>query len=176
MLGARHLRLQDRLAEELEPEILIRNRRVREHEPNEFLLLVRRVRRCAIAGMPETHATRDFAKRYSSHTVHLCFFSETQRGQANWHGGEHRVDVNRTEALDASRAIIRDKQVHLPPRSPLVDEFARHMAADAKILEEDPDTGAKKYRYVRTGEDHFSLAFTHGLMALESMSMQSRHT
>ena len=39
------------------------------------------------------------------------------------------------------------------------------MAADARILDEDPDTGAKKFRYVRTGEDHFSLAFTYAWIA-----------
>jgi hypothetical protein len=31
---------------------------------------------------------------------------------------------------------------------------------DAKILDENEETGAKKYRYIRSGEDHFSLAFT----------------
>jgi hypothetical protein len=45
------------------------------------------------------------------------------------------------------------------------EEFARHLAADAKVLDEDPETGAKKYRYVRTGEDHYSLACTYALMA-----------
>ena len=43
--------------------------------------------------------------------------------------------------------------------------FARHMAANAKVLDEDQATGAKKYRYFRTGEDHFSLAFTYAWMA-----------
>src|SRR5882672_12258061 len=74
--------------------------------------------------------------------------------------------VNRTEALDASRAAIRDKRVSLPRREPIVELFARHMTADAKVLDEDPDTGAQKYRYLRAGEDHFSLAFTYAwLMA-----------
>ena len=41
------------------------------------------------------------------------------------------------------------------------------MAADAKILDEDPDTGAQKYRYIRTGPDHFSLAFTYAWMAAD---------
>ena len=37
-----------------------------------------------------------------------------------------------------------------------------------KILVEDEETGAKKYRYVRTGgEDHFSLAFTYAWMAAQ---------
>ena len=44
--------------------------------------------------------------------------------------------------------------------------------SDAKILDEDKDTGAQKYRYVKTaGENHYSMAFTYGLMALDHMSM-----
>ena len=34
-----------------------------------------------------------------------------------------------------------------------------------KILQEDEETGAKRYKYVRTGEDHFSLAFTYAWLA-----------
>lgn len=64
----------------------------------------------------------------------------------------------RGEPLDASRAAIRERKVVLSRRVPLVGLFARQMASDAKVLDEDEETGAKKYRYVRTGEDHFSLA------------------
>ncbi len=44
-------------------------------------------------------------------------------------------------------------------------EFAEHMAADVKQLVEDEATGAKAYRYVRTGTDHYSLAFTYDCVA-----------
>ena len=54
----------------------------------------------------------------------------------------------------------------LPRRSREVEEFAKHMAADAKILDEDEETGAMKYRYIRTGENHLSMAFTYAWMAL----------
>jgi hypothetical protein len=47
----------------------------------------------------------------------------------------------------------------------LIETFAKHMAADAKVLDEDADTGTKKYRYIRTGENHFSLAFTYAWLA-----------
>ena len=117
-----------------------------------------------IDGMPEIHATRDFARRHGR-KVHLCFFNEHQRGEANWDHKGQKVQVNRTEALDASRAAVRDKRVTLPRRTPLVELFARHMSADAKVLEEDEDTGAKRYRYIRTGENHFSMAFTYAWMA-----------
>ena len=61
--------------------------------------------------------------------------------------------------------MIRDEKIVLPRQTPIVEEFAHHMAADAKILEEDEDTGAKRYRYIRTGPDHFSLAFTYAWLA-----------
>jgi len=48
---------------------------------------------------------------------------------------------------------------------PNVEQFAKHMAADAKILDEDEETGAKRCRYVRTEEDHLSLAFTYAWLA-----------
>ncbi len=32
------------------------------------------------------------------------------------------------------------------------------MTCDAKKIEEDEETGAQKYRYIKTGENHFSFA------------------
>ena len=51
-----------------------------------------------------------------------------------------------------------------------MEEFAVHMAADAKILDEDEETGAQRYRYIRTGADHFSLAFTYAWLAAGDQS------
>ena len=120
--------------------------------------------RCVIDGLPETHPTRALAARHPGQ-VYLNFFNENQRGAPQWDHHGRIVQVNRTEALDASRAIVRERRLVLPRRDSIVETFARHMAADAKILDEDAETGAKKYRYVRTGEDHFSLAFTYALLA-----------
>jgi len=39
------------------------------------------------------------------------------------------------------------------------------MAADAKVLEEDEQTGAKRFKYIKTGENHFSFAFTYAWLA-----------
>jgi hypothetical protein len=123
-----------------------------------------RIHRCVIDGLPETHATRAFAQRHSRR-VFLNFFNEHQRGTPKWDEDASIVQDNRTEVLDASRAAIREKQVVLPRQSALVEEFARHLAADAKVLDEDEETGIKKYRYVKTGTDHFSLAFTYAWLA-----------
>jgi hypothetical protein len=129
------------------------------------------VQRCVIDGMPETHATRDFARRYSRGDVFLCFFNESKRGSAKWDRDNYKVEINRTEALDASRAITREQRIGLPPRGPKMELFARQLAANAKVLDGNPETGARKYKYVRTAPDHYSLAFTYGLMALTSMPM-----
>jgi hypothetical protein len=137
------------------------------HEFSELDGLLERfqVDRCVIDGLPETHATREFAMRHRG-LVYMNFFVEQQRGAANWNRPAMTIQINRTDALDASRAAVREKKVVLPRRVPLVEVFARHMACDAKVLEEDEETGIKRYKYVRTaGENHFSLAFTYAWIA-----------
>ena len=128
------------------------------------------VDRCVIDGLPETHATREFASRHRG-KVFMHFFNEHQRGAPKWNRDAQIVQVNRTEVLDASRLAIRDKKVALPRRDRLIEQFAAHMANDAKVLREDPETGVKRYRYVKTGgTDHFSLAFTYAWLATQDQS------
>jgi hypothetical protein len=131
-----------------------------------------KVHRCVIDGLPETHATREFAMRHRGY-VYLNFFNEHQRGKAHWNYEDRIVQVNRTEALDATRAAVREKRTSLPRRGKVVEEFAAHMAADAKILDEDEETGAKRYRYIRTGPDHYSLAFTYAWLAAERLGPEN---
>ena len=136
------------------------------HDFSELDALMERfqVDRCVIDGLPETHSTREHARRHAGR-VYLCFFNEHQRGAPNWDHSARHLLVNRTEALDASRAAIREKKVTLPRRQPIVEEFAQHLTCDAKVLDEDEETGIKKLRYVRTGENHFSMAFTYAWLA-----------
>ena len=47
----------------------------------------------------------------------------------------------------------------------MIREFADHVAADVKQLVEDEQTGEQSYRYLRTGADHYSLAFTYARLA-----------
>jgi hypothetical protein len=53
----------------------------------------------------------------------------------------------------------------LPRGGEVVREFAEHLAADVKQLIEDEDTGARSFRYVKTGTNHYSLAFTYDCIA-----------
>jgi hypothetical protein len=119
---------------------------------------------CVIDALPEIHATRAFANRHSGQ-VYLNYFVESQRGSYSWDMKEYIVRENRTEALDASRQIVRDRKVVLPRGGKVIQEFASHLAADVKQLIEDEETGAQQYRYVRTGTNHYSLAFTYDCVA-----------
>ncbi|MBU1702773.1 MAG: phage terminase large subunit family protein, partial [Candidatus Eisenbacteria bacterium] len=136
------------------------------HDFEELRALMKRfwVNVCVIDGLPETHATRQFARQYYRQ-VFMSFFNDHQRGETQWDEEALSVTCNRTEALDASRAAVRDRKIILPRRSPKIDEFAQHMAADAKVLEEDEETGTQRFRYVRTGTNHFSMAFTYAWLA-----------
>ena len=71
--------------------------------------------------------------------------------------------MKRIDCRDPESVIVLDCDL----RS-LSEEFVRHLAADAKILDEDEETGAKKYRYIRTGPDHYSLAFCYAWLAAQS--------
>ena len=46
-----------------------------------------------------------------------------------------------------------------------MQEFASHLAADVKQLVEDEETGARAYRYIKTGTNHYSFAFTYDCIA-----------
>jgi hypothetical protein len=136
------------------------------HDFSELDRLIKRfnVDLCVIDSLPETHATREFANAHRG-VVYMSQFVESQRGEPRWDPQTQMVSVNRTDALDASRAAIRQAKVVLPRRQPIMEEFANHMSADAKVLDEDEETGIKKYRYVKTGTNHYSFAFTYAWMA-----------
>lgn len=123
-----------------------------------------KVATAVVDAMPEIRLTRELAQRHPNR-VWLNYFNENQRGEPRWDDDQHLVYENRTEALDLSRAVIRSRRVVLPRPLPIVETFATHLANDAKRLEEDEDTGEQRYRYVRTGPDHFSLAFTYDCIA-----------
>jgi hypothetical protein len=129
-----------------------------------------RVDRCVIDGGPDIHSTRAFVARHTPF-AYLCFFNEHQRTKPHFNSRERQVLVNRTEALDASRAAVRNKLLVLPRREEILDTFAEHMAADAKMLKEDEKTGECSYRYERTGpRNDFSMAFTYAWLAATDWS------
>lgn len=126
--------------------------------------------RCVVDALPEQQKARDFAKRHPRKAF-MCFYSEQQKGAYKWDEDEAMVVVNRTEAIDASQAVLADRRVMLPRASEEVDLFAKHCHNIAKTREEDLDTGSVRHVWVKRGEDHYRHAFNYGVIAIETLAV-----
>jgi hypothetical protein len=122
------------------------------------------VSRCVVDALPETRNARAFAKRHKG-KVFLNYYNKHQKGSYAWNERELIVSCNRTESLDASHKEIMDQTIMLPKNCEVTQEFAKHLHNVAKKLEEDEETGSKRYVYVKLGVDHFRHAFNYEAMA-----------
>jgi len=122
------------------------------------------VSRCVVDGLPETRNARALANRQRG-KVFLNYYNEHQKGSYKWDEKELVVSCNRTESLDASHKEILDQAIVLPRESDMVRDFAQHLHNVAKKLEENEETGSKRYVYVKLGADHFRHAFNYEAMA-----------
>ena len=122
------------------------------------------VSRCVVDALPETRNARAFAEKHKG-KVFLSYYSEHQRSGYKWNDGDLTVHSNRTESLDASHAEISGGRITLPRECDILREFAAHCANTAKRLEEDDESGSKRYVYVKLGPDHFRHAFNYEAMA-----------
>jgi hypothetical protein len=114
--------------------------------------------------LPETRNARAFAERHKG-KVFLSFYREFFKGDYKWDESNFMVVCNRTESLDASHNEILTGNIVLPKECEIVQEFAKHLHNVAKKLEEDEETGSKRYVYVKLGPDHFRHALNYESMA-----------
>nr|BDD45670.1 hypothetical protein 18 [Desulfobacterales bacterium] len=125
------------------------------------------VNRCVVDALPETRNARSFAERFRG-KVFLNYYNEHQKGSYAWNEKELIVSCNRTESLDASHRVVMDQSIIIPRVCEITREFAKHLHNVAKKLEENEETGTKRYVYVRLGADHFRHAFNYFIMAWEN--------
>ena len=97
--------------------------------------------------------------------MYLNYYNEYQKGKYRWNDGDLTVQCNRTESLDASHQTILKGEIILPRESDVVRDFALHCHNVAKKLEEDEESGSKRYLYVRLGADHFRHALNYAIIA-----------
>jgi hypothetical protein len=122
------------------------------------------VLRCVVDALPEQRNARQFAERFKGKT-YLNFYSDSQKGVYAWNEASLTVNSNRTESLDASHNQVLTASIGLPKECEITREFAVHLNNVAKRLEEDLETGSKKYVYVKLGIDHFRHAFNYEAIA-----------
>lgn len=119
---------------------------------------------CVIDGLPEQRKAREFAGRHEG-SVYLNYYNIHQKGSYNWNSKDYIVSCNRTESLDASHKEIMEESVILPKPCEPIQVFAKQMHNVAKKLEEDEESGSKRYVYIKLGDDHFRHAFNYECMA-----------
>jgi hypothetical protein len=139
----------------------------KEWEELDRLIKAFKVSRAVVDALPETRNARAFAERHRG-KVYLCFYQEHRKGQYAWNEKDLTVACNRTESLDASHNEVMNGELILPKECVITREFAKHLHNVAKKLEEDEETGSKRYVYVRLGADHFRHAFNYEAMARQN--------
>lgn len=134
--------------------------------------------KCAVIDLyPETRKVREFQKN-ENFAVFGCQYIETKATEWSWDEREKIVKANRTEVCDATHALVADSgRLEIPRRSREIEEFAFEMCNIAKILDEDPNTGSKVYRYRKLhNRDHYRHALNYALLASERIGVVSdRH-
>ena len=125
------------------------------------------VTRCVVDALPETRNARAFAEKFRG-KVYLNYYSEHQKGAYSWNERDLTVSCNRTESLDASHNEVMAGKIILPKECDIARTFAEHLHNVAKKLQEDEESGSKRYVYVKLGPDHFRHAFNYEAMARQS--------
>ena len=127
------------------------------------------VTRAVVDAQPDIRGPKGFAERFKGR-VFRNYYSEYQKGNYKWDEKNLMVTCNRTESLDASHNEIKFGQIILPKECDIVQIFAKHLHNVGKKLEEDEETGSKRYAYVKLGEEHFRHAYNYEAMARQHAS------
>ena len=121
---------------------------------------------CAVIDLePEMRKAREFQASEDCQ-VFLCDYQDRVVSGPQFDEEAGMVKVNRTEICDTTHELFTTPGVLvLPRRCDEVDRFAQQARNIAKVLEEDPETGSREYRYRKLGEDHFRHALNYCYLA-----------
>jgi hypothetical protein len=128
------------------------------------------VRMTVIDALPETREVRKYCEAH--HQAFACYYNDNQKGYPKFDHDNHVVTVNRTEICDETHKLVSTPGRYvLPRRNTEIDEYAEEMCNIAKVLEEDSESGAKKYVYRKLGPDHYRHATNYFQMAAGLVSI-----
>jgi hypothetical protein len=128
------------------------------------------VKYCVIDLEPELRKAREFAQ-VESYPVFLADYQDHVVTGPVWDEEKGLVKVNRTEVCDISHDLISSSGLILSRRSEEVEVFAKQCANIAKVLQEDPETGSREYRYRKLGEDHYRHALNYFWLASQRIGL-----
>ena len=122
---------------------------------------------------PETRKVREFQKA-ETHSVFGCQYVEQRSQQVVWDEKDLTIKVNRTEICDATHErVVEPGSLELPRRSTELDQYAKEMCNTAKVLDEDPVSGSRVFRYKKLGADHYRHAMNYLELASDRCGITS---
>ena len=125
--------------------------------------------KCAVLDLyPETRKVREF-QASETFQVFGCQYVDTKQSAWNWDEKDRIIKVNRTELCDATHTLVSSSgHLELPRRNQELEQFALEVCNIAKILEEDPETGSRVFRYRKLdSRDHYRHALNYCYLASE---------
>lgn len=130
---------------------------------------------CAVVDLePEIRKAREFQKA-EDYPVFLCDYQHRIVSGPQWDEGTNMVKVHRTETCDITHDLFTNPgSLIIPRRCDEVDRFAQEVRNIAKVLEEDPETGSREYRYRKLGEDHYRHALNYFYLASQRIGLSYR--
>ena len=155
---------------------------------NELDRLLRRfnVRKFVIDGLPETSEVERFLSKWRG-KGYACFYAD-QKLKNTWTNPGTRViknnlpviqqigtvTVNRTESLDISHAVLRDKKECFPRRGIVMEDFSDHCLAIARMERTDKH-GSIIYEWVQdeSQKDHYRHAHNYDVMCWDTTAQVS---
>jgi len=132
------------------------------------------VKSAVIDLFPEKRKVIEFQKA-ENFSVFGCNYVETRTGQISWDEKDKIIKGNRTEICDMSHElVVATGSLVIPRRNNEIDEFVKEVCNIAKVLDEDPDTGSKIFRYKKLSvNDHYRHALNYCLLASERVGTVS---
>jgi hypothetical protein len=132
-----------------------------------------RVEKCVIDALPETREAKKFRDRNRG-KVYLNYYDKNRKGKYKWDEKEKQVNVNRTESMDDSQALLTDPDLIINKGLKDLDKFAEHCSNIVRKIEEDTNTGSKRYVWVKTAPDHYRHALNYAKIAMDKLKGQLR--
>ena len=116
---------------------------------------------------PQLRQAREF-QRSEDFPVFLCDYQDSPTTGTRWDEQTKVVKVNRTEICDEVHYLATSPGLlMLPRRNEEIEVFAKEMTNLVKVLQEDPETGSREYRYRKVGEDHYRHATNYFFLAAQ---------
>jgi len=128
--------------------------------------------KCAVIDMePELRKVREF-QAVEPYPVFLCDYQDRIVSGPVWDEEKKMLKVNRTEICDTTHDLVTSSGLlTLPRRSEELDQFSKQVSNIAKVLQEDPETGSREYRYRKLGEDHYRHALNYLWLAAQRIGL-----